>query len=124
MSNVSPYWLGALIATVWLVRKKLIPLYVTPLLSLRGPPSASILYGNFQQVGKVADPLITQQWMQDYGSTFLARIFLLVCSLLCCSTSTRMTTYNGVALSSRACGLRIPGRSTTSYRTPRNTASP
>ncbi len=82
-TNSLSYWLVGLIATAWLVRKKLVPLYMSPLLSLRGPPSASILYGNFQQVGKVADPLVFQRWMEDYGSTFLARIYLLVRCSFC-----------------------------------------
>ena len=66
------------IGIVLLVRKKLIPIYVSPLLTLRGPPSPSILYGNFQQLGKVADPTLLQKWMDDYGPTFVARLFLLV----------------------------------------------
>ncbi|KAM5537407.1 hypothetical protein V8D89_008926 [Ganoderma adspersum] len=77
-SSLSPYWIVGLIATAWLVRKKLVPLYVTPLLSLRGPPSPSVLYGNFQQLGKVADPTVAQKWMEDYGSTFLARVFFML----------------------------------------------
>ncbi|EJF57472.1 cytochrome P450 [Dichomitus squalens LYAD-421 SS1] len=66
------------VGLVWLVRKKLIAIYVTPIVALRGPPSPSILYGNFQQLGKVADPTLLQKWMDDYGPTFLARLFILM----------------------------------------------
>ena len=109
-SSISPYWIVGLIATAWLVRKKLVPLYVTPLLSLRGPPSPSILYGNFQQLGKVADPTLAQKWIEDYGSTFLARVFLMVrdCPLTLFYSTTMMIAYPGIVLSCHACGPPTP----------------
>lgn len=46
--------------------------YLTPLRRLRGPPSNSLVFGHFKQIG-AADVQTHQKWFGEYGTSFCAR---------------------------------------------------
>ena len=62
-----------------------IPLYVSPLSSLRGPPAVSWSYGNFKQILTVRNTDLIQRWATDYGPSCLIRSLGMVSPSQCVS---------------------------------------
>ncbi|KAI0677750.1 cytochrome P450 [Trametes maxima] len=66
---------AAVLAAGYVLRQAL-HIYRSPLCLLRGPPDAHLLFGNIQQVAKVIDSRVLEQWIENYGYNCLTRWFL------------------------------------------------
>ncbi|KAI0650938.1 cytochrome P450 [Trametes meyenii] len=73
---VSTVLLCAGILAAGYVLRQALHIYRSPLCLLRGPPDAHILFGNIQQVAKVIDSRVLEQWIENYGYNCLTRWFL------------------------------------------------
>ncbi|KZV68237.1 cytochrome P450 [Peniophora sp. CONT] len=63
------------VGIAWLTWWFIIPLYQSPLWSLRGPPAPSWFNGHFKQISTVRNSLQMQEWVAAYGPSFLVRWF-------------------------------------------------
>ncbi|KZV67414.1 cytochrome P450 [Peniophora sp. CONT] len=71
MLSVATLFIVPLGVASWLSLRFVLPLYRSPLWSLRGPTAPSWFYGNFKQISTVRNALQIQEWVASYGSSFL-----------------------------------------------------
>ena len=63
---------------LWATWRYILPVHLSPLTLLPGPPSPSMVYGHFRQISNVNNHLMMHEWADKYGPNCLIRWFMQV----------------------------------------------
>lgn len=87
---------------LWKSRALLLAPFTSPLLSLPGPSSPSLFFGNLKQLRESDEDLTRDNWAQDHGSVLMYKGFLSVRAKAACQATFNQLSRADVVLAGAA----------------------